>query len=125
SIVVNAPASEVYQRLLGFADIPRFITAIDSIQKLNDTHFSFTSVVDGKKIKSDVMIMMRVPDRRIAWQAASDQFRIGVVFVDPLLGGLTKVTVKIRSTIKPALLTQALCHYLRNFKQFVEEDISA
>jgi uncharacterized membrane protein len=124
SIVVDAPASEVYRRLLRFEDLPRFITSITQIELLSPTRFLCSSVINGKEVISDVMIMMRVPDRRIAWQAVSDQFRVGVVFLDPLLGGATRVTVKVRSIIEPVLLTSALHRYLRNLKQFVEEDIA-
>jgi uncharacterized membrane protein len=120
SIVISAPASEVYRRLLRLEDLPQFITSITRIANVSGTRFSCTSIINDKEIKSDIMIMMRVPDRRIAWQAVSDQFRVGVVFLDPLLGGTTKVTVKVRSIVEPIMLTGALRRYLRNFKQFVE-----
>jgi hypothetical protein len=108
---------------LRLEDLPRFLTSITKIDKITANGFSSTSIINGEKIKSDVMIMMRVPDRRIAWQAVSDQFRVGVVFLDPLLGGTTKVTVKVRSIIEPVMLIDALRHYLKNFKQLVETDV--
>jgi uncharacterized membrane protein len=120
SIVVNAPVAEVYRRCLRFEDFPKFITSITNIDRIDDTHFSCTSIINGEEVKSDVLIMMRVPDRRIAWQAVSDHFRVGVVSFDPLPGGATKVTVKVRSIIEPVMLTGALRHYLRNFKVYVE-----
>jgi hypothetical protein len=46
------------------------------------------------------------------------------VFLDPLLGGTTRVTVKVRSIVEPVLLTGGLRRHLRNLKQFVEEDIA-
>jgi hypothetical protein len=67
--------------------------------------------------------MMRVPERRIAWQAASDHFRVGVVFLDPIGGASTKVTLKVRSiVVEPVQLTGALRHCLRNFKVYIESD---
>ncbi|MFN2622014.1 MAG: hypothetical protein ABR611_04135 [Chthoniobacterales bacterium] len=123
SIFVNARAPEVYRRLLRFEDLPRFLTSILNITNITTNGFSCTSLINGEKIQSDVLIMMRVPDRRIAWQALSDQFRVGVVFLDPLLGGGTKVTVKVRSILEPLQLTGALRHYLRNFKRLIEEDL--
>jgi len=122
SIVINAPAAEVYRRLLRPEELPRFITSIVKIDTLTANRFSSTSIINGRKITSEVTIMMRVPDRRIAWQAVSDQFRLGVIFLDPLFGGTTKVTVKIRSIMEPLRLTGALREYLRNFKDFVERD---
>ena len=121
SIVVDAPAAEVYRRLLRFDELPRFITSITRIDEINDTRFSCTSIINGEEVQSDVQIIMRVPERRIAWQAISDNFRVGVVFFDPLFGRTTKVNVKVRSIIEPMMLTGALRQYLQNFKRFVEQ----
>ena len=122
SIVVNAPVSEVYHRCLRFEEFPAFISSIKKIERVGDTRFSCTSIINGKEVKSDVLIMMRVPDRRIAWQAVSDYFRVGVVSLDPLPHGATRVSVKVRSIIEPMILTGALRHYLRNFKVHIEND---
>ena len=124
SIVVNAPAAEVYRRLLRLEELPQFITSITKIDTINHTRFSCTSIINGEEVKGDVLIMMRVPDRRIAWQAVSDHFRVGVVFLDPLLSDATRVSVKVRSIIEPVILTGVLRHYLRNFKVYVENDIA-
>ena len=124
SIVVNAPAPEIYRWLLRFEDLPRFLTSISKIDNVSTNGFSCTSIINGEEIKSDVLIIMRVPDRRIAWQAVSENFRVGVIFLDPLPGGTTKVTVKVRSIIEPLMLTGALREYLRNFKQLVESGIA-
>ena len=120
SIVINAPASTIYRRLLHFEDLPHFLTSVTKIDNIHSNGFSSTSIINGKEIRSDVLIMMRVPDRRIAWQAVSEHFRVGVIFLDPVLGGATKVTVKVRSIIEPVMLTGALRRYLRNFKESVE-----
>jgi uncharacterized membrane protein len=120
SIVVNAPAAEVYRRLLRCEDLPRFMTSISKVDKLNATQFSCTLIINGEEVKSDVQITMRVPDRRIAWQTVSDHFGVGVVFLEPLLGDTTKVTVKVCSMIEPAMLSGALRNYLGNFKRVVE-----
>ena len=122
SIVVNAPAAEVYRQLLRIEDLPKFITSVEKVELQSMNRFCCTSVINGVELQSDVMIMMRVPDRRIAWQAVSDQFRVGVIFLDPLLGGATKVTVKLRSIIEPVQLNGALRRYLRNFKEFIEQN---
>ena len=120
SIVVNAPASEVYRRCLRFEDLPRFITSVTEIDKINDARFLCTLLTNGQAVKTLVQILMRVPDRRIAWQAVSDNFRVGVIMFDPLRGGRTKVTVKIRSITEPLLLGETLRRYLSNFKLNVE-----
>src|SRR5438094_144455 len=90
-------------------------------ERIDETRLSCTSVINSEKVTSEIKIIMRVPDRRIAWQAVSDHFRVGVVFLDPLDDGTTRVTVKVRSIIEPVMLTGALRCYLNNFKRFVEE----
>ena len=123
SIVVNAPVSEVYHRCLRLEDFPAFINSISKMDRIDNTHFSCTSSINGKEVQSDVQIIMRVPDRRIAWQAASDHFRVGVMFFVPVGGAATKVTVKVRSIVEAVQLTGALRHCLRNFKVYIENDI--
>lgn len=122
SILINARAAEVYRRLLRFEKLPQFVTSIVKVDNISTNRFSCTSIINGQEITSDVTIMLRVPDRRIAWQAVSDHFRIGVVSLDPLLGGATKMKVKVRSIMEPLQLTGALREYLSNFKDYVERD---
>jgi uncharacterized membrane protein len=121
SIVVNAAATELYRHCLQFDELPRFITSITKINKISDACFSCTSIIKGEEVTSQVEIIMRVPDRRIAWHAVSDQFRVGVVFFDPLPSGATRMTVKVRSIIEPVMLSGALRIYLGNFKRLVED----
>jgi Polyketide cyclase / dehydrase and lipid transport. len=122
SIVVNAPVSEVYHRCLRFEDFPAFINSISKMDRIDNTHFSCTWAINGEEVQSDVQIIMRVPDRRIAWQAASDHFRVGVMFFVPIGSAATKLTIKVRSIVEPVQLTGALRHYLRNFKVYIEND---
>ena len=125
SIVLNASAAEVYRRCLRFEDLPRFITSIRKVERIDETRLSCTSIINSEEVTSEIKIIMRVPDRRIAWQAVSDHFRVGVVFLDALDDGTTRVTVKVRSIIEPVMLTGALRSYLSNFKRFVEQKATA
>jgi hypothetical protein len=48
SIVLNAPVADVYACCSRFEELPRFITSLRDLQKIDETHFSFTSLLDGK-----------------------------------------------------------------------------
>jgi uncharacterized membrane protein len=120
SIVVNAPVADVYACCSRFEELPRFITSLREVQKIDEMHFSFTSLLDGEEQKTVLRIVLRVPERRIAWQAISDNFPRGVVLFEPLSDRTTEITVKLRSSIEPATLAKVTCDYLRNFKRFVE-----
>lgn len=122
SIEVNAPVAEVYRHYSHFEQFPRFITSITKIERIDASGFSCTAVIDGQEVKSLITIILRVPDRRIAWQDVSDNFRVGVASFDPLDGGTTRVTVKVRSIIEPMMLTRTLRNCLGNFKRFVEQE---
>jgi uncharacterized membrane protein len=123
SIVVNAPAEELYRGCLRLEELPRFISSITNLENITDTGFSCTSIINGEEVTSGVEIIMRVPERRIAWHATSDNFRVGVIFFDPLPGGATRITVKVRSILEPMLLTKALRDFLQNFKKYVEQRV--
>lgn len=122
AIIINAPVAKVYAKCALFEDLPRFITSLREVQRIDHSRFTFTTVVKGKEVKSTVRIVLRVPERRIAWQSFSDDFRIGVIFFDSRPDGATMVTVKVRSIVEPIVLTGALRQYLTSFKRFVEEE---
>jgi uncharacterized membrane protein len=120
SIVLNAPVADVYAYCARFEELPRFITSLRDVQKIDETHFSFTSLLDGKEYRAVVQIVLRIPERRIAWQAMSDNFPRGVVLFEPLSNRTTEITVRLRSSIEPATLTKMTRDYLTNFKRVVE-----
>jgi uncharacterized membrane protein len=117
SVVVKAPVADVYGYWYRFEEFPTFITSLRDVQRIDETHFSFTSPLEEKTV---LQIVLRVPERRIAWQAISHKFPRGVVLFEPLSDRATEVTVKLRSSIEPAMLVKVTREYLTNFKQIVE-----
>jgi uncharacterized membrane protein len=121
SIVLNAPVADVYACCSRFEDLPRFITSLQDVHKIDETHFSFTSLLDGKEHQTALQIVLRVPERRIAWQAMTNRFPRGVVLFEPLSNRTTKVTVRLRSSMQSSELAKVTQEYLANFKQFIEQ----
>src|SRR4029077_15272337 len=122
SIVLNAPVPDVYACCSRFEELPRFITSLQDVQKIDETHFSFTSLLDGKEYRTVLQIVLRVPERRIAWQAMSDNFPRGVVLFEALSDRVTEITVRLRSRIESATLAKVTRDYLTNFKRIVESE---
>jgi len=120
SIVLNAPVADVYAYCSRFEELPRFITSLRDVQKIDETHFSFTSLLDGKEYRTVVQIVLRIPERRIAWQAMPDNFPRGVVLFEPLSNRTTEITVRLRSSIESATLAKVTRDYLTNFKRVLE-----
>ncbi|HZC34522.1 MAG TPA: SRPBCC family protein [Chthoniobacterales bacterium] len=121
SVVVNASVTDVYGYWYRFEELPTFITSLRDVQRIDETHFSFTSRLEEKTV---LQIVLRVPERRIVWQAISDKFPRGVVLFEPRSERATEITVKLRSSIEPATLARVTREYLTNFKQFVERELT-
>jgi uncharacterized membrane protein len=124
SIVVNAPVPDVYQRWLAFEDYPKFISAIKRVQKLDAKHFVASLGFNGKRYETTLEMMLRVPERRLAWRTladhrAPDHFAAGVVSFASLSDQSTRVALKLTSSFGGAV-SNRVDKYLRNFKRLVE-----
>src|SRR5258708_11823016 len=82
SIVLNASVSDVYSYCSRFEELPRFITSLRDVQKIDEMHFSFTSLLDGKEYRTVVQIVLRIPERPIPSQAISNNFPRAFFFLE-------------------------------------------
>ena len=119
--VVNRPVSHVYARWLLFEDLPLVVDSLCRLQKIDDTHFVFTLSVDGVERQTRVAVLLRVPERRIAWQAESKTFETGVLLFDTVPDKSTEVSVRIRSPADPQMLSAVVLACLARFKTFAEQ----
>jgi uncharacterized membrane protein len=125
SIVVNAPVTDVYKRWLEFKDYPKFITAIKRVRKLDANHFVASLAFNRMKYDAMLEIMLRVPERRLAWRTVSnghapDHLAAGVVSFVPRPDRTTCVTFKLTSSFGGAV-SRRVDRYLHNFKQLIEK----
>jgi len=120
SVVVKAPVERVYEQWAGVEDLPKFITPLRNIKKIDGSQFSYTWHPDGEERRGVFQILLQIPGRRIAWCTLSNGFMSGVVSFEPHSDGKTKVTLKIRSIFDPPNLSRRIEEYLGNFKQLVE-----
>jgi uncharacterized membrane protein len=124
SIVVNAPVSAVYKRWLAFEDYPKFITAIKRVRKLDESHFAASLAFHGKVHEANLELMLRVPERRLAWRTISDgnapeHLAAGVVSFASQPEQRTCVNLKLTSSFGGAI-SDRVDRYLHNFKRLVE-----
>ena len=108
SIVVKAPVTAVYRRWLAFEDYPRFITAIKRVRKLDACHFIATLAFNGKRYDAVLEIMLRVPERRLAWRTVANghapaHLATGVVSFESCSDGTTCVSLKLSSSFGGAV----------------------
>jgi uncharacterized membrane protein len=125
SVVVKAPISQVYEQWSRVENLPRFITPLRSVQRIDDTHFSYIWHPNGSEQQGVFQIVLRVPSRRIAWRSMSDGFMSGVVGFEPRSDQETEITLKIRSVFDPPSLSRRVEEYLRNFKRLGENGETA
>ena len=122
SIVVNVPLERAYQQWARIEDLPKFITALRSVRRIDDTQFSYTWHPDGEERQGTLHIVLQIPCRRIAWRMLSDPIMSGVVSFAQRSKQETEVTLKIRSVFDPPKLSLRLEEYLGNFKRLVERE---
>jgi uncharacterized membrane protein len=125
SIAVNAPVVAVYKGWLAFEDFPKFIPALKRVRKLDPNHFVALFAFSGKQYEATLEIMLRVPERRLAWRTISnghahDHLAAGVVSFASLSDQGTRVTLKLTSSFGGGV-SNRVDKYLRNFKRLTEE----
>jgi uncharacterized membrane protein len=122
SIVVKVPVHRAYQQWARIEDLPKFITPLQKVRRIDDTQFSYTWHPGGETRQGILQIVLQIPGRRIAWRILSNALMSGVVSFERRSERETEVTLKIRSTFDPPNLSLRLEEYLCNFKRLVESD---
>jgi uncharacterized membrane protein len=120
-VVVKASLERVYEQWSRIEDLPKFITAIRNVRRIDDTHFSYVWHPNGEDKPGIFQIVLQVAGRRIAWRTMSNGFMSGVVSFEPRSERETEVILKIRSIFDPANLSRRVEVYLGNFKRLVEK----
>ena len=124
-VVVNAPVGQVYDQWSRVEDLPKFITPLRNVQRMDDPNFSYNWHPNGNEQQGVFQIVLRIPGRRIAWRSMSDGFMSGVVSFEPRSDRETEITLKIRSIFDPPSLSRRVEEYLGNFKRLVENQEAA
>ena len=125
SVVVKAPVGQVYERWSRIEDLPKFITPLRNVLRMDDARFSYIWAPNGDEQQGVFQIVLRIPGRRIAWRSMSDGFMSGVVCFEPRSDQETEITLKIRSIFDPPSLSRRVEEYLGNFKRLVENGETA
>ena len=122
SIVVKVPVERAYQQWARVEDLPRFITPVRNVRRIDECQFSYSWLANGAESKGVLQILLQIPGRRIAWRALSNALMSGVVSFEPHSKQETEVTLKIRSVFDLPNLSVKLEEYLGNFKRLVEDE---
>jgi uncharacterized membrane protein len=125
TIPVNAPVHRVYEQWTRIEEFPKFMNAVREVRRIEGNRFLWRVERGGREYESTVEVMLRIPERRVAWRTVSGVESSGVVGFDPLPGNKTLVSFKMKYSPNAgwsnsaALLTRVRKR-LVNFKQFIE-----
>jgi len=119
-VVVKAPIAGVYEQWSRIEGLPRFITSLREVRRIDDTHFSYVWHANGEDMQGIFQIVLQIPGRRIAWRTMSNGFMSGVVSFEPRSEEETEITLKICSILDAPNLSRRVEEYLGNFKRLVE-----
>jgi uncharacterized membrane protein len=124
-VIVKAHVDRVYGQWSRIEDLPKFITSLRDVRRIDDTHFCYVWHPNGEDKQGIFQIVLQIPGRRIAWRTMSNGFVSGVVSFEPCSYHETEVTLKIRSIFDPPSLSRRVEEYLSNFKRLVESEEAA
>ena len=96
SVTIAAPISDVFERWQRIEDYPRFMEGVREIAWLDETRFRLRSESGGEFYESICEMVLKIPDKRLAWRTLSGPDSSGVACFDRTHGGRTTMTLKMR-----------------------------
>jgi uncharacterized membrane protein len=79
SIDLEVPVGTAYNQWTQFEEFPRFMTHVDEVRQLDDTHLHWQVTLAGKTEEFDAEVTEQIPDKRVAWKSTSGREHAGAV----------------------------------------------
>ena len=96
SIDVEVPVGTAYNQWTQFESFPEFMSGVESITQIDDTHTHWVTNIAGMEREFDAEISEQHPDERVAWHSVSGESKhAGVVTFHRLDDARTRVMVQI------------------------------
>jgi len=95
SIDVDVPVTTAYNQWTQFEEFPNFMSGVDSITQIDDTHLHWKVSVGGVDREFDAEITEQHPDERVAWRSTGGPQHAGVVTFHRLDDAHTRVTLQV------------------------------
>lgn len=123
SIELNVPIGTAYNQWTQFETFPRFMSGVEEIQQLDNTHLHWRATVGGQQKEWDAVITEQVPDMRIAWKSTSGAKHAGVVTFHRLDEGHCRVMLQME--YEPEGLAENVGTMLGGLSRQVESDLQS
>ncbi len=99
TVTVDVPVRTAYNQWTQFETFPSFMTGVDSVSQLDDTHLHWVTSPAGADREWDAEITSQVPDEQIAWTSIGEIKHSGRVEFTP--AGLDSVEVTLTLDWEP------------------------
>jgi uncharacterized membrane protein len=109
AVDVDVPVTEAYNQWTQFEQFPSFMSAVDEVHQLDDTHLRWVASAGGSRREWTAEVTEQMPDERIAW-TSRDGGPSGVVTFHRLGSDRCRVTAQIG--YEPETLREKAGHVL-------------
>jgi uncharacterized membrane protein len=92
---INVPISVAYNQWTQFESFPQFMSGVQEVRQLDDTHTHWRVSIGGVEREFDAEITEQKPDERIAWNSTGGQNQAGVVSFYRIDDDTTRVTLQL------------------------------
>ncbi|MET0805534.1 MAG: SRPBCC family protein [Lacisediminihabitans sp.] len=135
AVDVDVPVSTAYNQWTQFESFPHFLSFVESITQLDDTHNHWKVTIGGVEREFDAEITEQHPDERVAWKSVGGEVtQAGVVTFHKLSDSTSRVTVQL--DWEPEGFVEkvgavfgvddaSVKRDLKNFKTFIEDEGNA
>lgn len=96
SVDVDVPVRVAYNQWTQFESFPNFMSGVESITQIDDTHNHWVTNIAGVTREFDTEVTEQHPDERVAWTSTSGESKhAGVVTFHRLEENKTRVMIQI------------------------------
>jgi uncharacterized membrane protein len=95
TVDVDVPVDKAYNQWTQFETFPQFLSFVESITQIDDTHNHWRVKIGGVEREFDAVITEQHPDERVAWKSVDGTSHAGVVTFHKLSDTSSRVAVQI------------------------------
>ncbi len=128
SVEVDVPAATAYERWTEFEAFPRFMPAIEEVQRIGPDRLLCRGRLGSSVLEVTATITEQVPGQRLAWSCEDTVPHAGAVTFAPVGEDASRVTVQldaelegmVQTAYELGLIDRAVNENLGRFKEMVE-----
>ncbi len=123
TVQVDCPIRTVYNQWTQFEEFPRFMSGVEEVTQLDDTHVRWRTALQDTTNERDIEITEQIPDARITWRSMSGEHDGGTVQFEPLPGNRTLLRVALHAgkATSSEALEAAIEGTMQDFKRYIEK----